>query len=117
MNRAASFVWVVSSIVVLVWGVVVALTGHLTGGTGWGPLWYFSVIAMAFPSGAVFLLVGSLLLALVELRVLGTDTYFAPIAQVCLAWSAAFAGGLAQRAMIRRWRERAVDPNGAADAT
>jgi hypothetical protein len=81
---------------------VAAFTDRLISDTGSGPLWYFAVIAMGFPTGAIFVFVGSLLLSLVELSLLGIDAHFAPIAQVCLAWATAFAGGLAQGALIRR---------------
>ena len=116
MQVSAKRIWIILALAVLALGVVAALTGYIESDTGLGPLWYFAVVAMAFPLGAVFLLIGSLLLGLVELTVLGIDTYFNPLAQVCFAWLAAFAGGLTQGALVRRWRRRSKNPLRSGDA-
>lgn len=104
MKTVRERVWVFITLVVLALGIVAVFTGQIMNDTGWGALWYLAVMAMAFPLGAIFLYISSALLGFIEIAFLGTDTYFAPLAQVCFAWSSAFAGGLVQRALIDRWR-------------
>lgn len=103
MHKIARRTWYLLVLAILAGGLVLAVSGYYGGDTGWGPLWYFAVVAMGFPLGTIFLLIGALLLGLVEITFLGTDTYFNPVAQVCFAWSAAVLGGVVQGALFRKW--------------
>ena len=99
----AKRVWFLTAVALLAVGVAAALLDYLPNDTGLGVLWYLAVGALSLPFGTVFYVAALILLGVVEHALPGPEIHFVPLAQVCLLWAAAVAGGLLQSATFRRW--------------
>lgn len=106
MGPAFTRAWMSIALMVLLWGVVAALTGELGNNVGWGPMWFFAAALLAFPTGTVFMVIALALLGIASTLLLGTDRYFALLAEVGVAWVAVVGGGALQGRVFRLWRAR-----------